>query len=127
MRNHLPIELFGNATPPLNSTAVSSTNTYRSKRLDTLDGSRVGLHISWTGTPTGTLTLWSTNQADANTDGSADTGWVEETDITFPAQPAGSASGIMLHLFEVGARWVRLKYVNASGSGELRGTGVVKE
>lgn len=104
---------------------VTGTTSYYSKRLDCDGKSRASFHLIWTGTAAGALTIWSTNDQNAADD--ADTGWYNESDVTMPAQPAGSASSVMLHIFENAARWARIKYVNASGEGTLRGVAVVKE
>lgn len=109
---------------PNAGTSVSGTDTYYSKKLDFL-GAKVGaMHIWWTGTPTGTLTVWASNDDAAATDG--DTQWVQQT-IDVPTQPAGSADATIISLFHVGVRWVRVKYVNSSGTGVLRGLHTAKE
>lgn len=83
-------------------------------------GSGVGqsIHVRWTGTPTGTLTLWYTNKRDP--DFTTDTDWDQDTSSTL-ANPAGSADGTFMDSMNTNARWRRLKYVNASGSGFLTG------
>lgn len=76
----------------------------------------------WTGTPTGTFSLWRTNRPDANQDGTADTGWdqVPTAEVDFTGkQPAGSASQSFIEISRVSAWKYRLKYVNASSSGNI--------
>lgn len=95
--------------------AVSSTTTYYSSAID-IDGESVSWHFVWTGTPTGTFTLWYSNKPGA--DASTDADWVQ--DPTFPAvNPAGSASKSFISASQTTARACRIKYVNASGSGVL--------
>lgn len=84
-------------------------------------GSGVGqsIHVRWTGTPTGTLTLWYTNKR--NPDFTTDADWSQDTSASF-TNPAGAAgqSG-PLDTTNTNARWRRLKYVNASGAGFMTG------
>lgn len=98
--------------------AVSSTNTYYSQPWSSRFGATFALMVEWTGTPTGTLTLWWSNKIAPNL--ANDTDWIQETTYT-PTNPAGSASKDGKLLSIVPARWFRLKYVNASGSGTLTG------
>ena len=112
-------KIYKSATQADAGVAVSGTDTFYS---DLIAGGPAGLdgfslHLVWTGTPTGTFTLWASDRPDASlTD---DTDWVQfTTGITF-TNPAGSASK---GLYEVGnARSLkyRVKYVNASGTGTL--------
>src|SRR6185503_3560714 len=95
--------------------AVSSTNTYYSDPI----GPRVqgfGYHFEWTGTPTGTLTLWRSNKT--NPDLSSDADWIQVTSFT-PTNPAGSASKFGDEITFTNFKLYRFKYVNASGSGTL--------
>lgn len=96
--------------------AVSSTNTYYSTAIGAVDGQAVSFHCVWTGTPTGTFTLWYSNKP--NADASSDTDWVQDTTFS-PTNPAGSASKSFVTVGNLTALRVRLKYVNASGSGTI--------
>jgi hypothetical protein len=74
----------------------------------------VGIQFKWTGTPTGTLTI-QTSQDPTNL------GWFTET-FTSPVQPAGSASGYFYKggvLSSTPAGFVRFTYTFSSGSGTL--------
>lgn len=117
------VELFVGENPGTGANISGAATTY-SKRMDALEGSRGSFQLIWTGTLSGTISVQSTNLGDAATD--SDTGWVTETGIIVPAQPSGSASSTMVHYFECGARWTRIKYVNGSGAGTLRAVGLVK-
>jgi len=95
--------------------AVSGTTTYYSDPI----GPRVqgfGYHFEWTGTPTGTLTLWRSNKT--NPDLTSDTDWIQVTSFT-PTNPAGSASKFGDEITFTNFKLYRFKYVNASGSGTL--------
>lgn len=94
--------------------AVSSTNTYYSRAVHPGDAGAVSFQASWTGTPTGTITVWATDKPDA--DLSNDNDWIQVTDTL--TDPAGSASKTRQDI-TCRATAVRLKYVNASGSGVL--------
>lgn len=98
--------------------AVSSTNTYYSKTFAARDGRAVSFHLEWAGTPAGTFTLWYSNKP--NADEADDDDWVRDTTWT-PTNPAGSASKGFYTVGNVTAERVRLKYVNASGSGTILG------
>lgn len=96
--------------------AVSSTSTYYSLPWMSDDGQNI--HHYWTGTPTGTLTLWySSKDHPLLTD---DSDWVQDTGFT-PTNPAGSAGQSMDNSSNSKSKWKRTKYVNASGSGVLYG------
>jgi hypothetical protein len=103
------------------SVAVTGANTYYSKRIPmTPRSTGVSWHFEWSGTPTGTLTLWGTNKdlQGVQADAAADTDWVQITSFA-PTNPAGSASkygdtSSMAHF-----RFLRFKYVNSGGTGVL--------
>jgi hypothetical protein len=97
--------------------AASSTNTYRSlKALLDGDAASLGLEFETTGTLTGTWTLWYSNEMFP--DETTDTDWTQDTSFV-PTNPAGAASRFFSSLGNVNARWVRVKYVNASGTGNI--------
>lgn len=98
--------------------SVSGTDTYYSKPFQAKDAAAVSFHLQWTGTPTGTFTLWYSNKPKA--DATDDDDWVQDTTFS-PTNPAGSASKGFYTVGNVVALFVRVKYVNASGSGTLVG------
>jgi hypothetical protein len=110
------------AAPTTNGTAVTSTNTYYSKMWTGEDAWGYDLHVEWTGTPTGTLSLWVSDKL--NPDETTDNDWVTSTEVTL-TNPAGSASKFRVATNVSPAYRKRLKYVNASGSGTLFGYVVV--
>ncbi len=104
--------------PNLDGVAVSSTNTYYSKVISGSHSTSKAAHFYWTGTPTGTLTKWlSDKEAPILT---TDADWVQDTNFAV-TNPAGSASQFREEKTGVSARWIRYRYINASGSGVLYG------
>lgn len=98
--------------------AVSSTNTYRSKKMKPSAEGLLAFQLDWTGTPAGTFTLWYSNKD--RPDEASDTDWVQDTTWS-PTQPAGAAGKAAYTLGNLRHRWVLVKYVNASGTGTLTG------
>lgn len=89
---------------------MSGTNTIYSNVLDVTNFDNFGIEMTWTGTPTGTLSVMCS------------TSGVNFYALTFsPAitQPAGSAGGYLIDLNQLPFRYLMLQYVNASGSGIL--------
>jgi len=108
-------QVYENTETKGGTLAISGTDTYYSDAIN-IDGEAVSWHFVWTGTPTGTFTLWYSNVPNPNT--ANDNDWVQDTG--FPAtNPAGSASKAFVSVTGTAALRVRLKYVNASGSGTL--------
>lgn len=104
--------------PPFSGVAVSSTNTYYSDTISGNDADGMGLTLLWTGTPTGVFTMWMTdNQAPSLAD---DTDWVQDTTWA-PTNPAGSGSKFRDDTGNAKAMRKRIKYVNASGTGVIKG------
>jgi hypothetical protein len=98
--------------------AVSSTTTYYSKPWGYGGTDGHSLQLEWSGTPTGTFTQWYSNKPNPSlTD---DTDWIQDTDFA-PTNPAGSASKMGDNAANFKANLKRIKYVNASGSGTLKG------
>lgn len=123
-----PIKLFVTTTsgdsgaPATSGKSVSGTSTYYSKMWSGLDATAYDLQVSWTGTPTGTLTLQVSNKP--NPDETSDTDWVASTEVSL-TNPAGSATGFRVAATGSPAFRKRLKYVNASGTGVLSGWVIV--
>ena len=104
---------MGNVT---DGVAVTGTNTYYSTKWTAQWSDVWAMMITWSGTPTGTLTLWASDkEAPSEAD---DTDWVQDTTFS-PTNPAGSAGKFRDNVANGAARWWRLKYVNSSGSGTL--------
>lgn len=92
-------------TGSMTGTATLLSTVFNANNLD-----NVGLQVSWTGTPTGVLSVQCSVDA------------ANYIDLTFnPAitQPSGSAASYLIDLNQVPFPYVRVKYVNSSGSGTL--------
>lgn len=90
--------------------AMASTNTIYSSIQDLSNFDNEGLEVSWTGTPTGVISVYGSESG------------VNFFALTFdPAldQPAGAAGGYLINLNQFPWRYIMIKYVNASGSGTL--------
>lgn len=107
----------------IHGTAVSGTSTFYSKVLSLPLNSTIGLLLEFTGTPTGTPTLWSSNKPAP--DEADDDDWVQITDVTVTS-PAGAASKVNYPLTNLNSRWFRVKYVNASGTGSVFAYATIK-
>lgn len=103
--------------------AMASTDTLTSLATDMTGLSTGSYQMVWTGTPTGDATPWIvevSNNYDPKYGASA-AAWTTLTLAVAPTAPAGSATNTGLDLgtdFPYGA--VRIKYVNASGTGTLQ-------
>lgn len=89
---------------------MASTNTIYTNIVDTTIKDNLGIELTWTGTPTGTITVMCSNSGSAF------------YSLTFSpplAQPAGSADGYLISLTQVPFKYIFVQYVNASGSGSL--------
>lgn len=90
--------------------AVSGTSTYTSQAINIENVDNVGLQLIWTGTPTGTFTVLHSPDN------------VVYDAITLNpliTQPAGSAGHWSVVLQQDPYLWVKVQYVNASGSGTV--------
>lgn len=98
-------------------TAVSSTSTFYSDVWSGESSDGYSLTVFYTGTPTGTFTLWYTDKINPDT-GANDNDWVQDTSFT-PINPAGAAGKFGDPAGNFKGYRKRLKYVNASGSGTI--------
>jgi len=102
--------------PATVGTAVSSTNTAYSDMWSGESADGYGLTVTFSGTPTGTFTLWMTDNPSPGL--ANDTDWVQDTTFV-PTNPAGAAGKFRDDGGNAKAYRKRLKYVNASGSGTV--------
>lgn len=98
--------------------SVSGTTTYYSQRWGANSSDGQSFTLFAVGTMTGTFTLWVTDHPNPNMATDAD--WVQDTGITF-TNPAGSDTKFNDSASNMKQHWKRVKYVNATGSGVLRG------
>jgi hypothetical protein len=90
--------------------AMASTNTVYSNIQDITNTDNQGLEITWTGTPTGTITILCSASG------------VNFYPLTFSptlTQPAGSAGGYLVNLNQIPWRYVMIQYTNSTGTGSL--------
>lgn len=90
--------------------AMASTNTIYSNIVDVSKMDNIGLEISWTGTPTGSLTVNGSNSG------------INFFPLSFSpslTQPSGSAGGYLVDLSGYPFKYIMIKYINSSGSGSL--------
>lgn len=102
---------------PTNGKAASGTSTYYST---VWKGDRdFGLTVVTSGTLTGTWTLWATDNPNASE--ADDTDWVDSSSHAdfVETNPAGSTTKWRVNSVLMRAAKLRLKYVNASGTGTL--------
>lgn len=107
-----------------NGVAVSGTSTFYSFTWSGEDADGYGLTVFYTGTPTGTFTLWGTDKPFA--DETTDNDWVQDTGFS-PTNPAGAAGKFRDDGGNAKAYRKRLKYVNASGTGTIEAYVTVPE
>lgn len=77
---------------------------------------QLSIHLEFSGTLTTAATLWASNKHEpilAN-----DNDWVQKTDVTFVGA-AGAAAKEEVPVSGANARWYRIKFVTASGSGTI--------
>jgi hypothetical protein len=90
--------------------AMASTNTIYTQIVDVSRMDNMGITLTWTGTPTGTIQVMV---------GSKGNDFYALTFSPVLTQPAGSAGGYYVNLTQLGAKYLMLQYANTSGSGTL--------
>lgn len=75
-----------------------------------------GLMVNYTGTLTGTFTLWMSDKLKPSL--ADDTDWVQDTAFA-PTNPAGGAGKFRDDTSNAKSAWKRLKYVQSSGTGVI--------
>lgn len=78
----------------------------------------VTLETSWTGTPTGSLSLEVSNSSPDGLFTSPGL-WIPYSKVTISPQPSGAAGNIGIELIDFGWRWVRYSWTFTSGAGIL--------
>lgn len=101
----------------LSAGSMTGTTTIKSLPLDLLKLTGAALQASWTGTPTGTLSV----------EGSIDGINYSDIGASIPTQPAGAAGSVLLNLVDLQFRYARMSYTNATGSGGLTVMGEAKQ
>jgi hypothetical protein len=90
--------------------AMASTNTIYSNIIERSRMDNHMIELSWTGTPTGTITVLVSNSG---------LNWPSLTFTPAFSQPSGSAAFEGLNISMLAAKYIMLSYVNSSGSGSL--------
>jgi hypothetical protein len=89
---------------------MSSTNTIYTNILGLRQTDNQGIELTWTGDPTGTLSVMVSNSG------------INFYSLTFDpslSQPSGSAAGLVIALTAIPFQYMFLQYVNSSGSGTI--------
>ena len=106
-----PAPFVANTAPSgVLSGAMSGTNTVYTQIIDVTIKDNLGLELTWTGTPTGTIQIYASASG------------INFYPLTFTpvlSQPAGSAGGYLIDLNQFPWKYIYVKYTNASGSGAL--------
>jgi len=105
---------------PSDGVAVSGTNTYYSSPVSCERSDGFGISIVWTGTPTGTFTVWKSDKKDPNL--ANDNDWEQDTDFnggTGSLATGGAAGKYGNSTMNAKNHLWRVKYVNASGTGTI--------
>lgn len=107
-----PTNNYGGGSPPSGVTlgVATGTTTIYTNILEVARMDNQGLELAWTGTPTGTITIYGSNSG---------INWFSITFNPAYANPAGSAGveGISLNQFPW--KYLMLSYTNASGTGTI--------
>lgn len=90
--------------------AMASTNTIYSNIIEKSRQQNIYAEINWTGTPTGTLSIWCSVSG---------INWNSLTFDPVLTQPSGSAAGDGINITQLAAKYFYFQYVNSSGSGNL--------
>jgi hypothetical protein len=108
-----PSLVFGSTQAP---TALTGTQYTRPVRTGA--GGGCSFHLEWDGDPATAITAWSTNKPKQRRDDATDADWVEETSVTIAAT-GGVAGKQMIHINDVQAEEVRLRFVTSAGAGGM--------
>jgi hypothetical protein len=108
------------------SGAMTGTSTITSQPFDINKLTGGSFQAVWTGTPTGTFSVYVSNDympsATGGNNPPANPGTWDNIGASIPVNPAGSAGHTFIPIFACGALWIALWYTNASGTGVLSGT-----
>lgn len=89
---------------------MSSTNTIYTNILGLRQSDNIGIELTWTGTPTGTISVMVSNSG------------INFYALTFDPildQPSGSSGGYVIALTAIPFQYMFVQYVNSSGSGTI--------
>jgi len=103
-------------TPKTLFDETDPTGTIRSA-INVENYSLLSLHVEH-GALTGALTLWASNKASPGTGDDSDWKEVASGEASI-ADPSGTAGGELVNMSAVAHRWVMVKYVHDTGTGDL--------
>ena len=111
---------------------VDSTETGYSNVIDMFEFTGLSVTISWTATPTATITLQTSDDPIAGKDVQAEDNagngtWFDDPDVAAPNDPAGSDSQTVFNLSDVQSRYVRFKIVGTTNNGVYTAWATAKE
>ena len=92
------------------SGTMASTNTIYTNIIGIRQSDNVGIEVTWTGTPTGTISVMVSNSG------------INFYALTFNpalAQPTGAAGGYVISMTALPFQYCFVQYINASGSGSI--------
>lgn len=90
--------------------AMAGTATITSKFQDMSNFDNAGLELTWTGTPTGTISILGSNSG---------SNYYALTFTPALSQPSGSAGGYLIDLNQFPFKLMEVQYVNSTGTGIL--------
>lgn len=110
--NFLPIHANQSGTIPSGVTvsAVSGTNVIYSQIIEKSRQQNINIEFTWTGTTTGTIEVLVSNSGK------------NFYALTFTpplTQPAGAGGGYDINITQLSAKYIMLRYTNASGTGTI--------
>lgn len=110
----------GNAGYLLEGVAVSggAGSYFRSTKFRGSPQGLLSFTLRWTGTPTGVFTLWYSDKD--SPDPASETDWKQDTTWS-PTNPAGAAGEASYQISGISKRWVKVRYENTAGSGNVFG------
>lgn len=97
---------------------MTGTSTIYSQPLDVNLKDNIGLEVTWTGTPTGTIQVLGSSSGNT---------YYPLTFNPILTQPAGSAGGYLIDLNQFPWRYLSVEYTNSSGTGVLLVTLTAKD
>lgn len=114
----LPANQTGSIPSGVLAGTMASTNTIYSNILDLSKMDNVGIEVTWTGSPNGTLLVMGSNSGK----------YFYSLTFSPPlTQPSGSASGYLLNLNQYPFKYILFQYTNSSGTGSLFVYGQAKD
>jgi hypothetical protein len=116
--------LSSKVVDPAGANNMTGVATVMSLVMETqmFDSNEMSFEIQWTGTPTGTIVFEGSSQYDPISNPGATFVTISNASLLNPVAPtiAGSPGSYIGAFFKPAmAKWVRWRYVNTSGTGQL--------